>query len=187
MKYYIIVSIIVILALLFYTFMQNNIETFSNYLNTNKSHTVNLPINTTTTCQNFCNPRNICAISGGQCSDDIDCYGCQAMGNEYSISGGTDVPGNNENGKLTTTPTYSVVTTDIGTNAKPIDSKNDNPVNMYLGPSEWTESANVGMELYDKRYNPSIDTLPFLPNYPESVSITGEFKENFPPAFNRGS
>ena len=48
MKYYIIVSIIVILALLFYTFMQNNIESFSNYLNTNKSYTVNLPINTTT-------------------------------------------------------------------------------------------------------------------------------------------
>jgi hypothetical protein len=185
MKYYIIVSIIVILALLFYTFMQNNIESFSNYLNTNKSYTVNLPINTTTSCQNFCNPKNICSISGGQCSTDIDCYGCQYMGNEYSTDGGSDVPGNNENGKLTNgfTPTYSVLTSDIGTNAKLVNSKNK-PVDMYLGHNLWSESANMGMELYDKRYNPSIDTLSFLPSYPESVSLTGEFKENFPPAAN---
>ena len=41
------------------------------------SHTVNLPLNTTTTCQNFCGPTARCAITGHQCSSDADCPGCK--------------------------------------------------------------------------------------------------------------
>ena len=189
MKSYIIVIVIIIvvmLVLIFHKFMKNNIESFSNYLNTNKSHTVDLPINTTVSCKNFCNPRNICALTGDQCSDDVDC--CPVLANEYNDN---DIH-NKENNRgkegiiddVIFNPAYSILTTDIGSNAKPIDSKNDLPVNLYNGPNLWEESANVGMELYDKRYNPSIEFLSSVPRYPFITTLTGEFLSNFPPASN---
>lgn len=41
------------------------------------SHTVDLPLNTSYTCQNFCGPTARCAITGHQCSIDAACPGCQ--------------------------------------------------------------------------------------------------------------
>ena len=55
-------------------FVNNYIrETFTDGI----THTVNLPINTTTSCKNMCGPPNRCSITGTECLSDIDCYGCQ--------------------------------------------------------------------------------------------------------------
>jgi hypothetical protein len=40
------------------------------YRNTNNNYTVDLPINTTASCSNFCGPQSTCAITGEQCSSD---------------------------------------------------------------------------------------------------------------------
>ena len=42
-----------------------------------QSQNVNLPLNTTTTCHNFCGPPARCAITGNKCTSDIECPGCQ--------------------------------------------------------------------------------------------------------------
>jgi hypothetical protein len=178
----IVIIIVVILALFFHIFMKNNIESFSNYLNTNKSHTVNLPINTTVSCKNFCNPQNICALTGDQCSDDVDC--CPALENKYNSKNIYNDEKRKEKTDIIFNISESILTTDIGTNAKSIDSKNDLPINLYNGPNLWEESANVGMELYDKRYNPPIEFLSSVPHYPFITTLTGEFLSNFPPASN---
>ena len=75
------------------------------------THTVDLPLNTTYSCQNFCGPTSRCAITGQQCFTDFDCPGCQR---NLSSSPKTSecIPGNNDAGKLTVgvTPTYSPLT-----------------------------------------------------------------------------
>jgi hypothetical protein len=97
------------------------------------------------------------------------------------------VRGQNEAGKLTdgVTPTYSVLTTDIGTQAK-LYGKGENfmPPSYFKGVNEWKKSFDVGMELYDRKYNPSIEILPFLPKYPKRPSLSGEFVDDGPLAAN---
>ena len=60
-----------------------NIERYTNMYtlkeSSDTSHTVNLPINTTISCENMCGPLNRCSITGQQCTSDIDCYGCQNL------------------------------------------------------------------------------------------------------------
>ena len=41
------------------------------------NHNVNLPINTTYSCENVCGPLSRCSKTGEQCTSDVDCYGCQ--------------------------------------------------------------------------------------------------------------
>ena len=41
------------------------------------THTVNLPLNTTSSCSNFCGPTARCSMTGQQCTSDIECPGCQ--------------------------------------------------------------------------------------------------------------
>ena len=40
------------------------------------SHSVDLPLINTYSCQNFCGPTARCSITGQQCAADIDCLGC---------------------------------------------------------------------------------------------------------------
>ena len=94
-----------------------------------------------------------------------------------------------ENGKLTEsfTPNYSVLTTDIGTNASSLQTNNNNPVQYYKGKNLWKNTYDVGMELYDKRYNnysSSNETLSFLPKYPITTTLSGEFVDNGPTPAN---
>ena len=139
------------------------------------SHTVDLPLNTTYSCQNFCGPTSRCAITGQQCFTDIDCPGCQPYSPPLSKTNGC-IPGNDDAGKLTVgvTPTYSPLTTGYGTREKVITK------NMYARPPQanfgydtWGNSFNEGQKLFNKRYKPN--QLQYMPNYPPMYSITGEF------------
>ena len=150
------------------------------------SHNVDLPINTTFSCTNMCGPLARCSKTGEQCTSDVDCYGCQPP---LNLSNNTtkNVRGQNDAGKLTdgVTPTYSELTTDIGTQAK-LYGKGENfkPPSYFKGVNEWKKSFDVGMELYDRKYNPSIEILPFLPKYPKRPSLSGEFVDDGPLAAN---
>jgi hypothetical protein len=150
------------------------------------SHTVNMPINTTFSCKNVCGPLARCYLSGEQCTSDVDCYGCQPLPQkEKVISSG--VRGQNEAGKLTdgVTPTYSTLTTDIGTKALLYnDGENIQPVQYFNGIDMWRNQFNTGMELYDKRYAPSSNILPFLPKYPKRPTLSGQFIDDGPLASN---
>lgn len=144
------------------------------------SHTVDLPLNTTSSCQNFCGPTARCAITGQQCFTDIDCPGCQQYSPPLSKTNGC-IPGNDDAGKLTVgvTPTYSPLTTGYGTKEKIITK------DMYARQSQanfgydtWSQSFNEGQKLFNKRYKPN--ELEFMPNYPPMYSITGEFINDGP-------
>jgi hypothetical protein len=148
------------------------------------SHTVNLPLTTTYSCQNFCGPKATCSITGQQCSADIDCPGCQPYSPPLKKTPGC-VPGNNDAGKLTlgVTPTYSPLTSGYGTQETIITS------NMYSKPSmanfgvnTWLAEFNEEQYLYNKRYKPP--SIQYMPNYPERYSLTGEFIEDGPFASN---
>ena len=148
------------------------------------SHTVNLPLTTTYSCQNFCGPKSTCSITGQQCSADIDCPGCQPYSPPLKKASGC-VPGNNDAGKLTigVTPTYSPLTSGYGTQETIITS------NMYSKPSmanfgvnTWMAEFNEEQNLFNKRYKPP--SIQYMPNYPERYSLTGEFIEDGPFASN---
>jgi hypothetical protein len=139
------------------------------------SHTVNLPLNTTYSCKNFCGPTARCAITGQQCFTDIDCPGCQPYSPPLTDNSRC-IPGDNDAGKLTfgVTPQYSSLTSGYGTQEKVITH------DMYAKPSqgnfgvdEWGESFNQDQTLYNKRYKPN--NLEYMPNYPSQYSLTGEF------------
>jgi len=150
------------------------------------SHTVNLPINTTFSCENVCGPLARCSKTGEQCTSDVDCYGCQPKVYEpdYAMK---DIGGQNDAGKLTggITPRYSTLTTDIGTQAK-LYGKGENlmPMQYFKGVDQWTKPFKAGMELYNKKFNPNIQVLPFLPKYPQRPSLSGEFVDDGPLAAN---
>ena len=144
------------------------------------SHTVNLPLNTTYSCKNFCGPNSRCAITGQQCFYDIDCPGCQPYSPPLSKTTGC-IPGNNDAGKLTSgvTPTYSPLTSGYGTKERVITKDlYAKPSQASFGSDTWGQSFNEGQELYNKRYKPN--QLQFMPNYPAMYSITGEFTNDGP-------
>ena len=153
--------------------------------NEKTSHTVDLPLTTTQSCQNFCGPTARCSIIGQQCFTDIDCPGCQPYvppltDNEKKIIKGTD-----DAGKLTvgTTPTQSVLTIDILTLAKMfLNKKFSKAPSAEFGINVWRDEFNEGEKLFDKRYKP--DKLENMPNYPQRYSLTGEFIEDGPLASN---
>lgn len=148
------------------------------------SHTVDLPLTTTYSCQNFCGPTARCSITGQQCSADIDCPGCQPYSPPLKKTSEC-VPGNNDAGKLTwgVTPTYSPLTSGYGTQETVITS------NMYSRPSmpnfgvnTWMAGFNQEKQLFDTRYKPP--QLNFMPDYPNRYSLTGQFIEDGPFASN---
>ena len=150
------------------------------------SHTVNLPLTTTYSCTNFCGPTAKCSITGQQCFADIDCSGCQPntpplYTNKLFLSTSTQVPGDNDAGKLTvgTTPTYSPLTSGYGTQETVITSNMySKPAMPSFGVDIWSSDFNISQKLFDKRYKPS--GLQFMPNYPKRYSLTGEFIEDGP-------
>lgn len=150
------------------------------------SHTVDLPINTTFSCENMCGPLAQCSKTGEQCTSDIDCYGCQPEFVETS-NYTKDIGGDNDAGKLTNgyNVRYSRLTTDIGTQAKLYNKGiNLQPPSYFKGVNQWSKPFKAGMELYDKKYNPNIEILPFLPKYPNRKTLSGEFNDNGPLAAN---
>jgi hypothetical protein len=150
------------------------------------SHSVDLPLNTTYSCQNFCGPTARCSITGQQCFTDIDCPGCQPDVPKSSENKKKEcIKGNDDAGKLTvgTTPTYSVLTTDIGTKSKTFPRKKFSKApSAEFGINVWRDDFNEEEKLFDKRYKPG--QLEYMPNYPKRYSLTGEFIEEGPLASN---
>jgi len=148
------------------------------------SHTVDLPLTTTYSCKNFCGPNARCAITGQQCSADIDCPGCQPYSPPLKGFSGC-VPGDNDAGKLTwgVTPQYSPLTSGYGTHEAVITSDmNSKPSMANFGVDTWSSEFNQDYSLFNKRYRPS--GLKNMPNYSERYSLTGQFIEDGPYASN---
>ena len=150
------------------------------------SHTVNLPLNTTYSCKNFCGPTARCSITGQQCSADIDCPGCQPYSPPLPKKSDYCVPGDDDAGKLTwgVTPQYSPLTAGFGTKERIITNNvNSKPSQANFGINNWLYPSNQVLDLYNKRYKPP-STLPYMPNYPPQYSLTGEFLGEGPLASN---
>ena len=146
--------------------------------------TVNLPLTTRYSCRNFCGPTARCAITGQQCTADIDCPGCQPFVPPLSRTPDI-IPGDNDAGKLTVgvTPTFSTLTTDIGTQAKLYTSnKFEKPAQANFGVNTWRNKFDFSQKLFDNRYK--CDSYPFKPEYPKRYSDTGMFLEDGPLASN---
>ena len=145
------------------------------------SHTVNLPLTTTYSCKNFCGPTSRCSITGQQCFTDIDCPGCQPYSPPLPKDNKSNIPGDNDAGKLTlgVTPQYSPLTSGYGTQERIItDDLYGQPTQANFGVDVWSESFNESQALFNKRYKPN--QLQYMPNYPPQYSLTGEFISDGP-------
>jgi hypothetical protein len=169
---------LILLFIVFYLihYLVKNKYIIECFTNDEFSHSVDLPLNTTHSCKNFCGPTARCAITGQQCLSDLDCPGCQPdFPNDNKNSKGC-IPGANDGGKLTAgvTPTYSSLTSGYGTREK-IITKNmyEQPLQANFGSNTWRKTFDEEEALFNKRYkaNPS----QYMPKYPPMYSITGEF------------
>jgi hypothetical protein len=139
------------------------------------SHTVDLPLTNTISCQNFCGPTSRCAMTGQQCFTDIDCPGCQPSSPSGKKAQGC-VPGDNDAGKLTVgvTPQYSSLTSGYGTQKAIItDQLYGKPSQANFGVDTWRKSFDESQDLFNRRYKPN--QLQYMPNYPPMYTVTGEF------------
>ena len=198
MKKYSIVILTFICLLLFIGILkwfdylkQNNFiaECFTQMQNLKESsltnHTVDLPLTTTQSCKNFCGPPSRCAITGQQCFTDIDCPGCQPYIQNLKNNVRSDVPGQNDAGKLTlgVTPQFSTLTTDIGTQARLVTkNKFSKPSMANFGVNTWETPFKDETKVFNKRYK--TDDLQFMPNYQNRYSLSGQFVEEGPLASN---
>jgi len=145
------------------------------------NHTVNMPINTNSTCTNMCGPPGRCSITGDQCITDVDCPGCRPP-STVRPSDTANVPGQNDAGKLTNSanPTYSTLTTDIGSRAKLYNKLLAPPVQYNEGVNTWRRAFDAGNDLYKQRYHPTNVSL----KYPDRTTLSGQFKDDGPLAAN---
>lgn len=178
-----------------------------NYNDTNSplySHTVNLPINTTYSCKNFCGPQSQCAITRNQCTADIDCPGCNPGLTPIHNCITKEVAPYDDAGKLGQQGLqYSNLTTGYNNHNLDFaqlypDSKNAELQIPYQGKDLWTKSFNEGLNLYNKRRNNiekySQDISNQIPlgmspvsnqlKYPIRTSATGQFYETTAPPSN---
>lgn len=166
-----------------YKSFNNYKEALSNQFKSNKngnlySSSVDLPLNNTYSCQNFCGPNSRCYLTGTQCMADNDCFGCQPYVPPLPKSKTECIPGNDDAGKLTTglTPQYSSLTSGYGTNQLNIINSEhyyDIPPQANLGYNNYEVFFNEEQKLFNNRYKPN--NLKYMPNYPPMYSITGEF------------
>lgn len=148
------------------------------------NHSVDLPLTTTTSCRNFCGPTARCSITGQQCTADIDCPGCQP--NVPPLKPTNDcIPGQNDAGKLTggVTPTFSTLTTDIGTQARLYtDNKFKKPAQANFGVNTWRSKFDKSEQMFKNRY--VCNSYPYLSQYDRRYSDTGMFLQDGPLASN---
>ena len=172
-----------------YIYKGTNKKGYNEGFNTNESsdttHTVNLPLNTTSSCSNFCGPTARCSMTGQQCTSDIECPGCQSNVSQPQTNPQytPNVPGNDDAGKLDYKPGYSTLTTDIGSKAAIYnDNKSGVPVQANFGQNTWIDKFNESRKLFDQRYKPA--GLENLPSYQNRPSATGQFIDEGPLAAN---
>lgn len=147
---------------------------------------VQLPLNTTYSCRNMCGPTARCSITGQQCLADADCPGCQPYVPPLPPSNIKNVWPENSAGKLTVgmTPTYSELTTDMGTQAKffePVNRLRPAP-QADFGKNTWITRFKEEQNMYDERYKPT--DYKYMITFPERYSATGEFVYSGPLAAN---
>jgi len=144
-----------------------------------QSQNVNLPLNTTTTCHNFCGPPARCAITGNQCTSDIDCPGCQPR-NPKTPKLTKPIPGNDDAGKLTfnKTPRYSTLTTDLGTKSRIIAHNKFSKSPTTKINNVWLDDFNKDYKQYQKYSNQ--DTINNEIQYPSTYSLSGDFEQHGP-------
>ena len=160
------------------------IERFTN-LNSTKTTTVDLPLNTPYTCNNWCGPTARCAITGEQCLADTDCPGCNIPQPNETTKLSHNVLGENDAGKLNyLTPQFSSLTTDIGTQSKRINYQHDlKPLNGNFGINTWMNSFKKDMQEFNKRYKPN-NVMPYGATYNPKYTLSGIFIEDGPLASN---
>ena len=150
------------------------------------SHTVDMPLTTTTSCTNFCGPQSQCAKTRDQCTSDVDCPGCQPVLPPEDKSPTKDVPGQNDAGKLGYfAPQYSTLTTDIGTQAAfyyPASkispgSKTAKVAQQQQSEIGLTAAGKEGQRLFNKKnaYLRRQGRWKYEPKYPPRDSATGLF------------
>jgi hypothetical protein len=185
LKVFLAVFSILVLFVLSRKLYEGFVDGPSSQQNTQTTHTVNLPLTTTFSCTNMCiNAR--CSKTGQQCLSDIDCPGCQPFVPPLPPAK-DNVPGNNNAGKLTAgvTPSYSTLTTDIGTQAKLYGNGEyqfEPAPQANFGTNVWRSAFNQENKLFDKRYKPR--GLPNMPDYSKRYSVTGEFIDEGPLSSN---
>ena len=158
-------------------------EGFNSTESSNTSHSVDLPLTTTSSCSNFCGPTARCSVTGQQCTSDIECPGCQPNVTQPQNQYTPNVPGNDDAGKLSYKPGYSTLTKDIGSTASIYnDNKMGAPVQANFGKNTWIDKFNESRQLFDERYKPA--GLENLPAYPGRPSATGQFVDEGPLAAN---
>lgn len=180
--YVIIFTILAFIFIIYFTSITYESFITNDRNGPNYSHTVNQPINTTVSCKNMCGPLARCSLTGEQCTSDIDCYGCQKESSKSRMF--SEMRGQNDAGKETTgvTPTYSTLTTDIGTQAKLYNKLFIDAPQYNIGVNVWRKKFDNGEVFYDKRYFPGEQE--FTPNYPKRKSLSGEFEDDGPLAAN---
>lgn len=187
---------IIVLILLFLIFSQINYLTLNNYIiecftnimeeSDKTSHTVNLPLTSTTSCQNFCGPTARCAKTGQQCSADIDCPGCQPYSPELKPTDPDSIVGDDAAGKLTwgMTPQYSSLTSGYGTkSALYVNDKFGKAPQPNWMENTWIKQFNEERKMFNAKFKPPAN-YSNLPKYPKRFSPTGEFIEDGPLASN---
>jgi hypothetical protein len=160
------------------------VKTKEGMVSNTTTHKVNMPLNTTVSCQNMCGPPNRCSITGQQCMADVDCPGCEppSTGTGETTQ---EVMGENDSGKLSTamTPNYSELTSDIGSRARLITAdKYEKSMSPYRGINTWNAQFNLSRKLFDDRYKPA--GLKGMPSYRKQYSLSGTFDEEGPLASN---
>jgi len=143
------------------------------------NHTVNLPINTTTSCENMCGPTAICSKTGEQCSSDIDCTGCQPpIPPEKMLT--QEVLGYNDSGKLTNgiVPNFPALTRDIGTQAGVYTQYAKVP-EYKVGYNTWRKVFDDGTLIFNQKYRPEPSELKKAnaPQYQERQTLSGQFMD----------
>jgi len=179
--------IVIGIACVLFTKVAKVNEGFSDRGTPDTSHTVNLPLTTTTSCSNFCGPQSQCAKTRDQCTSDVDCPGCQPVLPPENKELGPDVPGQNDAGKASfSAPQYSTLTTDMGTQAAfyypagPLESgsKTAQVAVAQLGSGP-TNAGKEGQRLFNKKNaylrHDGESRWTFEPKYPDRESATGMF------------
>ena len=170
---------LLLFTILFTTFIMHYCYSIQEPFDTSTSHTVDLPLNNTYDCRNFCNPRSICAITGEQCTADVDCMGCHGINIEQKQAKHDIVPGQDDAGKLlSVVHTQSTLTNDFTSRAFVYPDTKESPPHYFQGDDTWMNQFDSSMKIYQKRYNP--DASSFLQKYPMATTLTGEFAYDGP-------
>jgi hypothetical protein len=125
------------------------------------THDVQMPINTTFSCENKCSTTGRCYVTGQQCMADIDCPGCNPYGSK-KVGG----------------MTYdSSLTSSFADSAEIINPDPFSPAPLISnGVDTWSKQAQQDQQLFDLRYKQSNTN----PAYLSRFSLTGEFLEDGP-------